>query len=411
MSSTSSPPALKSRKKGATTKPTTTRSLSASEIARNFKNFEIWGSHHKCEQASFSDMPEDFKDDIKKVFDFSSKPKLPASWVDPKSREFSLLPKLASKGLIEFLKEIHDQNPKLFGEIAESEIPGLLERMGIVHSAWRRLEIMKQSKEKYSEADYAANVYNVFRSPAIRESTHRVQSNISLPQPSVSTNLDSATIRILGTKAASPDCVIMIPSAAISSLSLSKDSPFQVLKRHPNVVKSGNVSKCSSFRFQSTPLVAPPEMPAFQFCSSFWEDKKPVHQMLEDAYRQNRMSTTAAVRHLHSHHVNAPVFGLVWASGTVRAHVDWWSASEGKNKPPVSSTQVINPFLDKAADIAEVRIYLNKASPSELIQVFFLIENIDHWTMNGFCERAIKGVKDLEESVVKKDEPYMPWKR
>jgi hypothetical protein len=201
----------------------------------------------------------------------------------------------------------------------------------------------------------------------------------------------------------------MIPWAAISSLSLSKDSPFQVLKRHPNVVKSGNVSKCSSFRFQSTPLVAPPEMPAFQFCSSFWEDKKPVHQMLEDAYRQNRMSTTAAVRHLHSHHVNAPVFGLVWASGTVRAHVDWWSASEGKNKPPIVYSA---PYRVEDRGEGTVTFHewqLNKAA--DIAEVFFLIENIDHWTMNGFCERAIKGVKDLEESVVKKDEPYMPWKR
>lgn len=130
----------------------------------------------------------------------------------------------------------------------------------------------------------------------------------------------------------------MIPSATIRTLSLSKDSPFQVLKQHPNVVKTGNVTKCSSFRFQSTPLVVPPETAAFQFCSSFWEDKKPVHQMLEDAYRQNRMATTASARHLHSHHVKAPVFGLVWASGTVRAHVDWCSASEEKSKHPVSFT-------------------------------------------------------------------------
>lgn len=45
--------------------------------------------------------------------------------------------------------------------------------------------------------------------------------------------------------------------------------------------------------------------------------------MLNDAYRQNRMSTAAAVRHLHSVHVKAPVFGLVWSDGRVRAHVDW----------------------------------------------------------------------------------------
>jgi hypothetical protein len=132
----------------------------------------------------------------------------------------------------------------------------------------------------------------------------------------------------------------MIPSASIRSLSLSANSAFQVLKRHPSVLKSGTASKCSSFRFQSTPCTAPPETPAFQFVSSIWEDKKPVHQMLEDAYRQNRMATAAAARHLHSLHVNAPVFGLVWASGTVRAHVDWCIKPEGKHKPPVSLSRV-----------------------------------------------------------------------
>ncbi|KAJ6519671.1 hypothetical protein C8R45DRAFT_754452, partial [Mycena sanguinolenta] len=374
-------------------------------IARNFKNFEIWSSHNKCEQASFEDLPEDFKDDVNKVFDFSSKPRLPSSWLDHS------LSMVASKGLINFLQEIHDQNPKLFGEIDDSKIHGLLEKMGMVHSAWRRLDMMKQSKEKYSEADYAANVYNVFRSPAIQESTHRVQCNISLPQPVVTSSLDPETLRVLGTKAAAPDCVVMIPSAAISSLSLSKKSPFQVLKQHPNVVKSGNVSKCSSFRFQSTPLVAPPEMPAFQFCSSVWEDKKPVHQMLEDAYRPNRMATTAAVRHLHSHHVVAPIFGLVWASGTVRAHVDWWSVPEGSGKtkqPLIYSAPYLVEDRGEGADTFH-EWQLDKAA--DIVEVFFLIENIDRWTMTSFCERVIKGVKDLQESVVQRKEPYIPWKR
>ncbi|KAF7339600.1 hypothetical protein MSAN_02174500 [Mycena sanguinolenta] len=411
MSSTSgSPRQLKSKKKGAT-KPPAKRSPSASEIARNFKNFEIWSSHNRCEQASFEDLPEDFKDDVHEIFDFSSKPRLPSSWLDHNSPEFKSLATLASKGLIKFLEEIHDQNPKLFGEIEDSKVPGLLEKIGIVHSAWRRLDMMKQSKEKYSEADYAANVYNVFRSPAIQESTLRVQCNISLPQPVVTTALDPETVRILGTKAAAPDCAMMIPSAAISSLSLSKNSPFQVLKRHPNVVKSGNVSKCSSFRFQSTPLVAPPEMPAFQFCSSFSEDKKPVHQMLEDAYRPNRMSTTAAARHLHTHHVVAPIFGLVWASGTVRAHVDWWAVPEGpgKNKhPTIYSAPYLVEDRGEGADTFH-EWQLDKAA--DIVEVFFLIENIDHWTVNGFCERVIKGVKDLQESVVKRKEPYIAWKR
>lgn len=58
--------------------------------------------------------------------------------------------------------------------------------------------------------------------------------------------------------------------------------------------------------------------------------------MLNDAYRQNRMSTAAAVRHLHSVHVKAPVFGLVWSDGRVRAHVDWCVDQEQES--PVRTT-------------------------------------------------------------------------
>lgn len=72
-----------------------------------------------------------------------------------------------------------------------------------------------------------------------------------------------------------------------------------------------------------------PSVPGFEFASAFFEDKKPLHQMLEDAYRQNRMSTASAVRQLHSLHINAPIFGLIWSNGTVRAHVDWCKDEHG----------------------------------------------------------------------------------
>ena len=44
---------------------------------------------------------------------------------------------------------------------------------------------------------------------------------------------------------------------------------------------------------------------------------------VEHAYRQNRMATTALVRHLQAFKVAVPVFGMIWAEGTVRIHVDW----------------------------------------------------------------------------------------
>lgn len=143
-------------------------------------------------------------------------------------------------------------------------------------------------------------------------------------------NLGTQANRILNTKTVAPDCAIFIPAAGVRTLSHAARSPFKTLKGHATVIKTGNTTKGSSFRFQSTPCASLPDAPGFEFASSFWEDKKPVHQLLEDAYRQNRMATAAAVRHLHSLHIHAPILGLVWASGTVRAHIDWCNADEGK---------------------------------------------------------------------------------
>lgn len=154
---------------------------------------------------------------------------------------------------------------------------------------------------------------------------------ISLPQPTQPHKLDTQSSRVLNAKSAIPDCAIFIPAASIRTLSHSAKSPFQILKGHTAVSNSGSPSKGSSFRYQSTPCAQLPDTPGFEFASSFWEDKKPVHQLLEDAYRQNRMATASGVRHLHSLSIKAPVFGLVWSSATVRAHVDWCKHDEGKS--------------------------------------------------------------------------------
>jgi solute carrier family 25 carnitine/acylcarnitine transporter 20/29 len=42
-----------------------------------------------------------------------------------------------------------------------------------VFTAWKRLRAQRVSGEKWSEADFAANVYNVFRSPTVRASSFR----------------------------------------------------------------------------------------------------------------------------------------------------------------------------------------------------------------------------------------------
>lgn len=132
-------------------------------------------------------------------------------------------------------------------------------------------------------------------------------------------------MRILRARTVVPDCAIFIRAASVRRLSLSRTSPWKILNGHPGVKPPRSVAAVSeaTFRYQTSPCAALPEDPCFEFVSSVWEDKKPAHELLEHAYRQNRMAAVAAVRHLHSLRVQAPVFGLVWSDGTVRAHVDW----------------------------------------------------------------------------------------
>lgn len=153
---------------------------------------------------------------------------------------------------------------------------------------------------------------------------------ICLPQPPARRQIRTQSMRILNAKSVIPDGAVFVPEAAIQKLSLAAESAFKQLRR--SGLTGSAVRGEESFACQSTPCVQLPRTPGFQFASCFWEDKKPTHSMLDDAYRQNRMSTAAAVRHLDSLHVKAPVFGLVWSSGSVRAHVDW-CVSKGQESP------------------------------------------------------------------------------
>jgi len=130
--------------------------------------------------------------------------------------------------------------------------------------------------------------------------------------------------------------------------------------------------------------------------------------LLDDAYRQNRMATAAAVRHLHSLHVKAPVFGLVWSDGSVRAHVDWCVSKE--DEPPIVRSAL---FSGAHADdgLGSPAYEWDLRSPANIIQVFLLVKNIDDWTLNGFLECVEAGIADLEESVLIKRYAYQPWKR
>jgi len=396
-------------KKKVPSRPRNPRTPSASGIARNVKHFETWATHQNCEQISYTDLPADIRDDVHAVFDVVGR--LPLSWTDKTSKEYDSISKLSSPGLISFLHDAFGHCPALFCEDdGTMDLAELYSDITIVYSAWRRLRYMRQSNEKWSEADFVANVYNIFRSPAIRKSTQRVHCTISLPQPLVSANMGSEAVHVLSAKTAVPDSTILIPGSKIRSLSHSAKSPFKVLKGQKAVVKSGSADKGSSFRYQSTPCASLPDSPGFEFASSFWEDKKPVHQMLEDAYRQNRLATTSAVRHLHSLCIKAPVFGLLWANGSVRAHVDWCKAG---GKVPVVLSAPYPGDQDLSEDDEDTSLFheWQLDRPSDILQVYFLIRNLDVWTTGKFRDRVVGGVKAFADNVVHKKQSYHPWKR
>lgn len=178
-----------------------------------------------------------------------------------------------------------------------------------------------------------------------------MQCTVSLPQPP-SIVADDAR-RVLNTKTAIPDCAVFLPAALARPLSQSAKSPYKVLKNLPAIAKAGTAARGSSFRYQSTPCAQLPDMPGFQFVSSFWEDKKPVHTFLDDAYRQNRIATASGARHLHSLNVRSPVIGLIWANGRVRAHIDWCEVVDGK---PVGYCKCLNGLNAEVILLLDCRV-------------------------------------------------------
>ncbi|KAL4070810.1 hypothetical protein J3A83DRAFT_4358899 [Scleroderma citrinum] len=380
------------------------RAYSASEallsdrLARNTHNFETWSTYQHCEQASLTDLPDEFKDDM--IQTFHMKGRISQCWIDK--------PEGCSSGLAAFLRSALEASPKLFSSANSTEDGAILEDVVSVYHAWKRLRKMRASKEKWSEADYVANVYNAVRSPAVQESVYRVQCPISLPQPLWDTadppNTD--VCRVLSTKSAIPDCAIFLPSSLTRALSQSSKSPYKILKNHPTIVKAGTTVRGSSFRYQSTPCTQLPDMPGFEFISSLWEDKKPIHTHADDAYRQNRIATASAVRHLHSLNVKSPVIGLIWANGTVRAHIDWCQMEDGK------LTVLSAPYsgFDKDSQSSQPFLEWDLNNPSDILQVYYLVRNIDHWTCTEFRKRVVAGLDSSVESITRGDGPYHPWK-
>ncbi|OCH96056.1 hypothetical protein OBBRIDRAFT_359785 [Obba rivulosa] len=386
-----------------------TRCHSTSEIARNVKNFETWSTYQHCEEAAYKDMPDELEPDIKKVFNVHRK--LPAEWMDQSCEAYQSLKSYVTADFLDFLDNAYHASPKLFSpKVLAKDSQDLLSDIQCVYAAWKRLQKMRSSSRRWSEADYVANVYNVFRSPALNESDYRAQCSMSLPQPLSDNALTLKAIKSLNAKTASPDGAIFIPTRFIRELSHSSTSPYKLLKTHPNVADSGSAGGESSFRYQSTPCANLPDTATFEFASAFWEDKKPLHHMLEDAYRQNRMATTAAVRQLHSLNVQAPIFGLVWSQGKVRAHVDWWTVKPDAAYPTVRSAAYPGRKGDRRRTSGIFHEW-NLEEPNDMLEVFLLIRNIDRWTIGRFRERVIAGVNQLCDDVIQGRHQFQPWKR
>ncbi|KAJ3783380.1 hypothetical protein GGU11DRAFT_5491 [Lentinula aff. detonsa] len=384
------------------------RALSASEISKNSHHFEIWCTYQYLERAAYEDIPESFKQDVETVFDVSGR--LPIAWTEQESEEYKLLSSFAPPEFLEFIAEAYNEDPSLFGaEI--NELPATLYLpLTTVFTAWQRLKAMLHSSQRWSEADFA-DAYAQFRGPALKESTRLMQCSVSLPQP-LQTHVDSEAARILNTRKSIPDCVVMVPPESIRHLSNSTDSAFKRLKKNKAIKKTGSAVKSSSFAYQATICYSIPDTPAFEFVSSIWEDKKPVHSMPEHAYRQNRMSTASAARQLHSMHVDAPVFGLTWTHGHVRAHVDWCQKPQPDEHPVVYSAPYIRSVESKDSAKGNQEYHrwdLTRAS--DILDLYFLINNIDRWTTRGFLGRVNNGVSALEKSIVEDGKTFEPWRR
>lgn len=73
------------------------------------------------------------------------------------------------------LKDAQKACPELFFEDISDQISeDLWTELGTVFSALRQAQGMREEEEKWSESDYAAKVYDIFRtSAAVKESSYR----------------------------------------------------------------------------------------------------------------------------------------------------------------------------------------------------------------------------------------------
>ena len=75
------------------------------------------------------------------------------------SEAYRLMKHFASPELLAFIEDAFKSCKPLFSDAASPESgTELFSEITVVFAAWRRLRSMRLSKEKWSEADFAANV-------------------------------------------------------------------------------------------------------------------------------------------------------------------------------------------------------------------------------------------------------------
>ena len=49
--------------------------------------------------------------------------------------------------------------------------------------------------------------------------------------------------------------------------------------------------------------------------------------------------------------------------------------------------------------------------PGDIIEVYLLLRNLDQWTVSGFRNRIVKGIRNLVDEVEKLDRRVIQWRR
>ncbi|EJD52274.1 hypothetical protein AURDEDRAFT_181770 [Auricularia subglabra TFB-10046 SS5] len=387
---------------------------SASQIAKCPAKFDVWAGHQACTLAALSDLPGTMQADVRGIFDVSGR--ISMAYVTKGKEEYERL-KGSKSGMLRFLKQAYEQNRSLFSDTAPVD-KLLFDDLVCVLAASGRLEKMQKSSQKWTEADYAGQVYNLIRSPPVRKSHLSLQLPISLPQPPIPAS-SAEHKKIMAPRNVIPDASVFVSSAGLATLSGKMDSAFNRLK---------NAAPRGKFRHQATLASTLPDREVFEFASSVWEDKKPDQTHVDNAWRQNRMATAAAARQYHAFQVDAPVIGLVWAEGKVRAHIDWageenghvsvYSApypaqesSELNRESGVSGVSTVISAVSAVSAAPDFQIW-DLSQPAAAIAVHLLVRNIDVWTKDTFCKRVVAGVEAVARRAQEdKQFKLAVWKR